>query len=215
MDWNEFLREAIAEKEVDLVREALAQGADPNWPEEDTGGSFTGRTPLFWAVSGGNLEIARLLLDAGARVAAESKAGSSSLHSAASHLDLPMINLLLEHDGSVALNWFDEIDATPLMCAIRNGSVVIARRLIEAGADVNACHATEMGGNLGIVYGYTALIDAAAEGNLEMVKLLVKAGANPTLMGWMGVTPLDKAEGRKRGDGPRIYELLEQAVRRF
>ena len=32
MDWNEFLHEAVAEKDATLVREALAQGADPNRP---------------------------------------------------------------------------------------------------------------------------------------------------------------------------------------
>ena len=207
MDWNEFLHEAIAEKDAALVREALAQGADPNRPAADEGvGSFAGSTALYWAVSGGNLEIVRLLLGAGARVAAEAQARNSSLHAAAEDVNLPMVNLLLEHDGAVALDWFDTTDRTPLMIAVAVGSVPIARRLLEAGADVNAHDGPRIGD--------TALHLAAASGTLEMAELLVKAGADPTIRGWMWITPLDKARERKRGEGPQIYELLERAARR-
>ena len=117
-----------------------------------------------------------------------------------------MVNLLLEHDGAVALDWFDTTDRTPLMIAVAVGSVPIARRLLEAGADVNAHDGPRIGD--------TALHLAAASGTLEMAELLVKAGADPTIRGWMWITPLDKARERKRGEGPQIYELLERAARR-
>ena len=207
MDWNEFLSEAIAAKDADLVREALAQGADPNHSDKDWSDPLSGHTPLYWAVSGGSLEIARLLLNAGARVAAEVQAKSSSLHAAVEDANLPSVNLLLDYDGVAALNWFDEIDQTPLIVAVEMENIPIARRLIEAGADVNAHNEARIGD--------TALHTAARNGTWEMVELLVSAGANPTIRGWMWITPLDKAEARKRGDGPRIYELLEQAARRF
>ena len=138
MDWNEFLHEAMAEKDVDLVRQALAQGADPNCAMMTLVGSFVGTTALYWAVSSGEMEIVRLLLDAGARVAAEAQAESSSLHEAVEDMNLPMVSLLLEYDGVAALNWFDYIDRTPLMIAVEVGSVPIAQRLIDAGANVNA-----------------------------------------------------------------------------
>jgi len=64
MDWNEFLHEAVAEKDATLVREALAQGADPNRPGAPDG-PFAGAAELYWAVSGGEVEIVRLLLGAG------------------------------------------------------------------------------------------------------------------------------------------------------
>ena len=118
MDWNEFLSEAIAEKDADLVREALAQGADPNHSDKDWADPLSGHTPLFWAVSGGSLEIARLLLDVGARVATEVGTQSSSLHAAVEDANLPSVNLLLEYDGAAALNWFDYVDRTPLIIAV-------------------------------------------------------------------------------------------------
>ena len=204
MDWNEFLSEAIAEKDADLVREALAQGADPNHPGQDLQFPVL---PLHWAVFSGSLEIARLLLDAGARVAAEANTDDSSLHAAVEDANLPSVNLLLDYDGAAALDWFDYISRTPLMIAVEMENIPIARRLIEAGADVNAHDEPRIGD--------TALHTAARNGTLEMVELLVSAGADPTIRGWMWITPLDNARGRKRGDGPRIYELLEQAARRL
>ena len=206
MDWNEFLHEAIAEKDIDLAQQALAQGADLNRP--DASDSFSsGTTELYWAVSGGEVEIVRLLLEAGAQIVAEAQAKSSSLHAAVEDVNLPMVNLLLEYDGSAALDWFDYVDRTPLMIAVQVGSIPIAQRLIDSGADVNAHNEPRIGD--------TALRRAAENGTLEMVELLLAAGADPTIPGWMARTPLDKARGRKRGDGPRIYERLEQAARRF
>lgn len=209
MDWNEFLHEAVAEKDVDLVRQALTQGADPNFPEPPGASfsSFVGATELFWAACGGELEITRLLLAAGAKVAAEKHSEESSLHAAVEGANLPMVNLLLDYDGVVALNWFDYVARTPLIVAVQVSSIQIARRLLEAGADVNAHDETRIGD--------TALHHAVEKGTLEMVELLLKAGANPTIKGWMWRTPLDEARGRKRGDGPRIYELLERAAKRF
>ncbi len=118
-----------------------------------------------------------------------------------------MVNLLLDYDGAAALNWFDVTDRTPLTIAVEMEDIPIARRLIEAGADVNAHNEPQIGD--------TALHRAAANGTLEMVELLLEAGADPTIEGWMRRTPLDRAQERKHGDGPRIYELLEQAAKRF
>ena len=205
MDWNEFLRETVAEKDVDLVRQALVQGANPNHRDEDDPRSET--TPLYWAVFGGHVEIAGLLLGAGARIANEAGAEGSSLHAAVENRNLPMVNLLLEYDGAVALNWFDYVDRTPLMIAVEMEDVAMARRLIEAGADVNAHDAPRAGD--------TALHVAASNGMLEMVELLLHAGADPTIRSWMWITPLDNVRGRKRGNGPRIFEMLEQAAKRF
>lgn len=78
--------------------------------------------------------------------------------------------------------------------------------LQEAGADVNAHNAPHIGD--------TALRLAAENGTLEMVELLLNAGADPTIPGWMALTALDKARDRKRGEGPAISEKMEQAARR-
>ena len=207
MDWNEFLHEAVAEKDADLVRQALAEGADPNHCAEEEGSAFFGMTALSWAVTGGSLDIARLLLEAGAKVAAETQASDLALHAAVADANLPMVNLLLEYDGAAALKWFDAVDRTPLIIAVELENIPIARRLLEAGADVNAHNAPRIGD--------AALHTAAANGTREMVELLLWAGADPRVEGWMRLTPLHKAQERKHGDGPRIYALLTQAAKRL
>lgn len=206
MDWNEFLHEAVAEKDADLVRQALTEGADSN-RLDPSNGFRAGTTELYWAVSGGELEIVRLLLDAGARVAAEAQAESSSLHAAVEDVNLPIVSLLLDYDGHLALDWFDYVDRTPLMVAVEAEHMALAGRLVDAGANVNAHNEPRIGD--------TALHIAAANGTLEMVEMLLAAGADPTIPGWMARTARDKARGRKRGDGPRIYDVLERAARRF
>lgn len=87
MDWNEFLHEAIAEKDADLVRQALAEGADPNHADNAWDDPLGGRTGLYWAVSAGDLEIVRLLLAAGAKVAAEAQ-GRVNSYSLAPSIEL-------------------------------------------------------------------------------------------------------------------------------
>ena len=201
MDWNEFLHEAIAEKDVDLVRQVLAQGVDPNGTGDD------GATPLYHAVLGGEVGIIRTLLRAGARVAADAGEEARTLHAAVEDINAFVVNLLLEYDGNEALNLFDYVERTPLMIAVQLDNAAIAQHLIRAGADVNARDEPHSGD--------TALHKAVASGNLKMVELLLKAGADPTIGGWMWITPLDNARERKRGDGPRIYAILEQAARRF
>lgn len=201
MNWNEFLHEAVAEEDIDLVRQALAEGADPNALGED------GSTPLYWAVSGGDVAIAHVLLKAGARVASDSQEAFCTFHAAVEDMNLPMVNLLLDYDGAAALNLFDYIDRTPLIIAVETENIPIVRRLLDAEADVNAHNEPRIGD--------TALYCAVKKGTLEIVMLLLKSGANPKIKGWMWRTPLDEARGRKRGDGPRIYELLEQAAKRF
>lgn len=62
--------------------------------------------------------------------------------------------------------------------------------------------------------GNTPLGEVADTCSLAMAKLLVDAGANPTIEGWMQLTALDKAARRRRDDGPKVYELLSQAARR-
>ncbi|MDQ6942506.1 MAG: ankyrin repeat domain-containing protein, partial [Candidatus Eremiobacteraeota bacterium] len=76
--------------------------------------------------------------------------------------------------------------------------------LIDAGADVNAHDESRIGD--------TALLLAVQHGLFDIAKILVEHGADPTIPGWMGRTPLDHARDRKRM--PELYDLLKSAPRR-
>src|SRR5690606_1223799 len=68
-----------------------ARAADPNAAERSYG-----HTALMWAAAAGHVDVARLLLDAGASANARSTAGDTPLHFAAAGGDAALIDLLLE-----------------------------------------------------------------------------------------------------------------------
>ncbi len=68
-----------------------------------------------------------------------------------------------------------------LILSIRNHHTNLARLLIEAGADVNRISADR---------GSSALMEAAALGDIDMVKELLEHGANPDLISKNGQTAL-------------------------
>lgn len=205
MDWQQELTDGIAERDVERVRVALENGADPNFREPDDGSSFDGVTPLFWAADS-DPKIVKLLVDNGAIVSAECPSdGSASLHVAAETGNVESLRLLLKTDVGPHLGTFDYICRTALHCAVASGSVECARLLIEAGCDVNANDEAHIGN--------TALHDAVEAGDLPMVEFLLDHGADPAIRGWMWLTPLDKAHEGERGDRARIREIVEAAAR--
>src|SRR5260370_37194040 len=79
-----------------------------------------------------------MLIAAGASIAAEPERDSTSLHVAAEAGFVDVMQRLMEADGRLALDRFDYISRTPLMCAAQNRDLAGARFLIVAGANVNA-----------------------------------------------------------------------------
>lgn len=97
---------------------------------------------------------------------------------------------------------FDELGKSSLIYAAEGGHVEVVELLLKAGADVNACDASRAGD--------TALGAVAATCGLELARILIEAGADPTIPGSMGITPLHKAMARQRGEGPLVYDLLRR-----
>lgn len=136
------------------------------------------------------------------------RTGSTALFRAARGGDVPMVEFLLKHGARVDLP--NEDGVTPLIVAAgfraspidtrgrfrtEAEALEVAKRLIEAGADVNA---QEAGGQ-------TALFAAASQGWNNMVQLLVDNGADLEHKDNFDKTPLDAAMGRAgafgRGSG--------------
>ena len=140
----------------------LARKADVNAPQID------GSTALHWAVERDDLEMADLLLRAGARVSARTREGVTPLQLAAINGSAAMIDRLLKAGADPNAPLTPARD-TALMMAARTGKTDAIRVLVEAGADVNA---KETWG------GTTPLMWAVAEGHAEAATVLIAAGAD-------------------------------------
>lgn len=127
------------------------------------------------------------------------------LHFAAQDGDLERVKQLLNEGHQP--NVFDELGKTPLHYAAEGGYLNVMRVLLASGADVNA-HDERVIGN-------TVLREIASDCSFEVAKVLVDAGADPTIPGWMSLTALDKSEERKQPEGVRVHQLLQQAARRL
>lgn len=167
----------------------------PGTPER-----WEGATPLSLAALGGHLEVAELLLAAGAGVNPSAHDGSSLLM-AAWGMHVEMVRLLLDHGANP--NVASASGETPLMAAAYKGALEIARLLIEHGADVNAqttSGTTDFFNGSPPVCGETPLHLAAAYGHREVVELLLAHGADRDRTDHCGQTALHWA-ARHRQDG--------------
>ena len=133
-----------------------------------------GHTALHAAAASGSVEIARVLIAAGADVHAGDRHGWAVLHEASDYGHIGVVRLLLAAgahvDQPTGYGW------TALMNASR-GRVDMVRLLIASGAQTNARTGE----------GWTALHEASEQGHAEVVRLLLAAGAEAnatTTDGW-------------------------------
>lgn len=192
MDQTQRLVKALRGGDLRAARDAISKGADPNHV-----GGGRGLSPLYFAAASGDAQLVSLLLETGARPAAE-KGEATSLHAAAGRGDCEMIQLLLRGGAWRLINRLDSDGCTPLMRAVAAGRIEAAKLLLEKRANVN-----ERDGE-----GNTALRIAAADGTPEMAKLLLSAGADPLIPGRMGLSALDRARERRTPEGRMITVLF-------
>jgi len=172
------------------VKALLQQHVDVN------AGQLDGTSALHWAAYNDDLETADILLSAGAHVNAVNQYGVSSLALACTNGSGAMVKLLLNAgaDPNTTLPGGE----TALMTAARTGTVDPVLALISRGANVNAAETRS---------GQTALIWAAAEGNAEVVKILIAAKADFHTRLSAGFTPLLIAV--REGQANVVKVLLE------
>jgi len=178
---------ALKQDRPNAVRELLQRGFDPNTPNP------AGLDALYVALR------------------------DDSLKSAETLIDWPKTNVDVRSAN----------DETPLMIACLRGQAQIARKLIARGADVNKTgwtplHYAATNGHVDIMQmlldenayidaespnGTTPLMMAAMYGSPAAVKLLLDAGADPTLKNQLKLTALDFANRGNRKDAAELITL--------
>ena len=163
-----------------------------------------GRTPLVIATRANRVAIARTLLEAGADPnAKDSIQDSAFLYAGAEGLN-QILRLTLEHGADVrSLNRYG---GTALIPAGEHAHLKTIRILIDAGVPVN--HVNNLG--------WTALHEAIVLGSgsdryVTAVRMLLEAGADPSIPDGNGVLPRELAAGR--GFTPIVAEIDRHADR--
>ncbi len=116
------------EPNLNLVSDLIVLGANLDWQDEDN----YNYTSLHLAAGKGYVEIARMLIDAGADVNVQNEWEQTPLHRAAIFGKVEIARMLI--DAGADLDVQNEYGWTPLHMAASNGRVEVVRMLIDAGA---------------------------------------------------------------------------------
>ena len=186
---------AAAEGHRDVVQALVEGGSNVNAQSD------SGFTALMFAARQGNVEIARLLISAGADVNRAAKNGTTALMVATASLEVSTEGyqrvgaLLLEHGAAVAGG---QLPYTSLHVAVATRKHDLVKTLLAYGADPNArVGAAKMqdGGPVRLAVGATPFWLAAKEVDPQLMRMLVSAGADPTVTPDDGTTALMSAAG--------------------
>ena len=173
---------------LDVVKELLKQGADPNrkkYPDDD-------KNPLACAMEGTeeNIDIVIELLNHGADQYYWSEIVGqkfTSLHCAISKGYVRIVKELLKYKANPNLKSYRDdkkkLGESPLEMAVKMGHQAIVTELLKHGAEVNMTNERNE----------TALYIAIENDRTIIFKELLENGANPNLMNCEGLSPFLKA----------------------
>jgi ankyrin repeat protein len=191
------------------------------WPEQGARAATPGGlTPLLYAARDGRLDAAKLLLDAGADVELAEANAVTPLMMAIINNQIAVARLLVEHGANVnASDWYGrtplwtavdtrnlDVDSSTFANGVDRGPVLeLIESLLARGAEPNA-RTKEIPpirrfmmplGSLSWVdfTGQTPFLRAALAGDVTVMRLLLRHGADPSIGTFGGTTPLAAAAG--------------------
>src|SRR5436190_4297894 len=165
------LSDAAKKQDRAAIRALVKERADVNGRQPD------GATALHWATHWADLETVTVLLAAGADANAANDFGVTPLSMACETANAAIVDALLRAGANPAL----PAQEPPLLTASRTGSAAIVGALLARGADVQAAEPSR---------GQTALMWAASEGHVDVMRVLLDANANVSAKSKAGFTPL-------------------------
>ena len=201
---------AVYRDDLETTRRLLGAGAVVGIAND------LGITPLWLACNNGSAALVEMLLDAGADSNAALPSGETPLMTAARTGHADAVRLLLEHDA--------DLDAkegahgqTALMWAVAQRHPAVVRVLLEQGASVHdrsnaypqvvssAGNADPRGVFEVMQGGYTPLLFAARQGDVDSARLLLAAGADVNVAAASGTSALVVAAHSGHGDLAALF----------
>ena len=180
---------------LDLLKLLHRNGAKIDQVDRD------GKSPIITASLGtGDCDTVEWLIKQGVDVNNSNKDGLTAVHCAAEKNNLHLLKLLHKHGANI--HQVGSVSTSPIMSALQPpGGCKIVRWLIEQGVDINYCGEDHL----------TAAHVAANFGNLDVLKLLHKHGANIQLVRSDGFNCImSTSDGT--GDRDTMSWLIEQGL---
>ena len=194
---------AIDQNDVQQVRALLSRNQDPNAPDAEgwrpihvaIGQIGSGRSPDLIA------NVVALLIEYGADVNAwDVHHNETPILSASVQGGSTVARLLLEAGADP--NVRNQVGDSPLRLGVWAQDVDLVALLLRFGADKTI---NEFGGD----FAWTALGIAAHLFNVRMIRLLLEAGADPTVIDDLGRTARDLLPSRENHDPETWDEVME------
>ncbi|MDR7305192.1 ankyrin repeat domain-containing protein [Rhodoferax saidenbachensis] len=190
--YEDFFK-AIARDDVDGITQLLARGFDPNTVNPK------GVPGLLIALQEPSPKVAAVLLEhPDLEVEVRTAQDESPLMLAALRGYTELCAKLIERDADV-----NKPGWAPLHYAATNSHIAIMQLLLDNHAYIDAASPN----------GSTPLMMAAMYGNASAVKMLLEAGADPTLKNGIGLTAIDFANRVKKAESVEILAAFIRARR--
>ena len=178
---NSAITAACEYSSVEMVELLLNCGADVNLV------TSTGDTGLIVACERDEAVLVRVLVGRGADMIMYNRGGSSPFLTAYENENLEMVDLFLERGidlNRITIRWehdngeLENEFISPLMCICEHGDINMIKRLLAYGADVNMMYQYRRDG---CYYTHTAVISALESEDSNVLRLLLKEGADANL----------------------------------
>jgi receptor-interacting serine/threonine-protein kinase 4 len=181
-----------------IVEQGLKHLIKPlsKWIPQSSVPDKEGWTPLHQAVRNSDELMTKALVYAGSDISAKDNRGKTALHLACYGDAVGIVQILLDHGANPSAA--DCEGRTPLHEGFGRNTVIL-QKLIKAGADLNARRMPR---------GLTPLYFEAWLGREDAVRILLEAGADPSIQTETGETILEQAV---KGSHTKVAQLLLDA----
>ena len=188
MNALDFAKENDSTKVIKMLDSQSLRVAD-----NDNGIDITDLPTFYDFIRDGKYKVFRQYIELGVDINGRANGDDTPLIVAAANGQLEMVKDLINLGADIEAQ--NDISATPLVLASYHGYKDIVKYLIDSGANVNAVGKSD---------NWTALMSAVSGDHLEIVKLLLKAGADASIVNNDGKTALDIA----KEDSSASFKLL-------